>query len=324
MANTTKTSEFDGWTNPFVETPSAGEFSSWKNPFSSGGAGESRGFSGTSKDVGLSLLSGTTWVPQSIVGMADLITTPLRAGYEALTGSKQQTFTQSLKNLGVDFVRAQKAASELKTDQSQKGRQDINQAFEEGGIFDGLKALGSNPMIAVESAAESVPSMLTLAGGVRLVALRIYSAAAKSAPTAALAKKAGKEAVKAAMPRLATLSSALEGGQAAGMQAYDYAQDGTLSPREAMSSVGAGASTAAIGVLSNKVGRRFGLEDAEAALGAGSHGNTDGLVKRAAKGALKEGLLEEPLSQSLSGDGVIMEMENSYPKVWLSLAQRAL
>ena len=255
-----------------------------------------RGALGWGQDIGLSLLSGTTWVPQAIVGISDIVTAPNRWALEKITGKDLPTNTKMLQNIGLDFTKAQEVASGLKTDQSQESRENVNRAFEEGGIYEGIGGIWDNPSVALESIAESIPSMVSMAATTSMVALRIFSTAAKTVPAGGEAAiLAGKKAVELAMPKLRALSVALEGGLVGGQSASQFAEDGDLTGREIAASVGTGITTAGVGVLSNKIGGKLGLEDVEAAIGTRGLRNSpkSGLIGSAMRGGLKEGLLEE-------------------------------
>ena len=256
----------------------------------------------TFTDLAGKAVSGLIEVPKGFVGLVDLAGTPVRAAYEAISGEKAGTVTQALSALGVDFAEAQRILSEeWRSTAGVRSDLKVEQAFDKN-MGEGLKALGSNPMRVIGSALESLPGMLSLAGGTRVAATRIFGKAAERAlaggATAAEATLAGKAAVEASMPRLSALSSALEGAQTAGSQAAAAAADGKLDGRQAAAAALAGMSTAVIGMISNKVGGKLGLEDSQAHLGATGlrTSTTDsalGVAKEAGKGFVKEGLLEE-------------------------------
>src|SRR5690606_37142566 len=167
------------------------------------------------------------------------------------------------------------------------------------------------PQVIAETVVESVPEMLSLAGVTRVAAVGVFSNAVKSATasgaTREVAIAAGREAVQKAAPKLATLSATLEGAQSAGSTASEYASEGRLKEREALASLAAGAATATVGIGLNKLAPRLGLEDVETSIAtsglrdgsSGIIGKTLGGVKGAAKGALREGPLEEGAQSTL-------------------------
>ena len=253
-------------------------------------------------DMLASVVSGAVLFPEAVVGLFDLIQTPQRMAFEKISGLDVRTLTQELAGDGVDFKKTREILGEMKSSESKAQRDEVNKAFSDGGILDGFSSLGDNPSVVMESVVESAPQMLSLAAGTQFVALKIFSNAAKSATatgaSAEAARVAGQKAVDASMPYLAKISVSLEGAQAAGNQAAEYSSEGNLGIREALASVGAGVSTATIGRLSNKVGSKIGLEDIEASLGTaglrkGSGNLVKDIAKGAAKGAIKEGPLEE-------------------------------
>src|SRR5690606_30714110 len=61
------------------------------------------GIAGWAKDLGLSALSGATWVPEAVIGLADLAANPKRRFVESWTGQEHETFTRGLAKMGVDF-----------------------------------------------------------------------------------------------------------------------------------------------------------------------------------------------------------------------------
>jgi orotate phosphoribosyltransferase-like protein len=258
----------------------------------------SRTWGEVAQDAGASLMKGLAEVPRGIVGLTDLAATPIRAGVDAVTGEKNRTITEFLADNNLDLKMASDYWGDKHSDVSKRNSQKIHEAFQNDGIVSGIGEALKNPGTILESAIESLPQMATLAGGVKLVAGKIFSGAVSTAMAAGateeVALMAGRAAVEKAMPRLAALSSAGEGAQTAGSQAADYAAKGELGARQALSAIGSGVTTAAVGQLSNKIGAKFGLEDVEAGLAAsGMREAKDGVFKAAAKGALKEGLLEE-------------------------------
>lgn len=256
-------------------------------------------------DYGKSALSGVVRFPESIVGLVDLFNTPHRAVFEKVTGKDAKTVTEILADIGVDFAGARDILAESKSEGSKAEREAVNKAFADDGIFGGLKSLGSNPQVIAETVVESVPEMLSLAGLVRVAAVNVFSKAVAAATSAGATREAaiiaGRQAVEQAAPRLATLSTVLEGAQSAGNQAAEYAAEGRLKERQALASLAGGAGVAAVGFGLNRVAPRLGLEDVETAMATGGlRGGRGGIIDRArgavsgaARGALREGPLEE-------------------------------
>lgn len=256
----------------------------------------------TATDLAGKLTSGAIEVPKGMVGLADLATTPLRLGIDAATGSDLPTLTQGLAALGLDFKQAQSILSnDWRSTAGKAEDQRISTAFDES-LVKGLSQSFKDPVHVLEMALESAPGMAALAGGTRLAAVKVFENATKAAAVAGATEEAaliaGRAAVEKAMPKLANLSSLLEGAQTTGSAAADHAANGRLGWREAGADLAAGASTALIGKASNIVGAKLGLADAEAGLAAAGMrsrpGSTlSGVAADAGKGALKEGLLEE-------------------------------
>lgn len=260
-------------------------------------------------DYGKSLLEGATNFPASLVGLVDLFNTPHRAVYEKVTGDKAKTVTELLADIGVDFGRAKGILAESKSSRSKAEREEVNTAFSDGGVFEGVKALGDNPQVVAETVVQAVPEMMSLAGMVRTAAVSVFSKAVKTATVSGLGREAalevGRAAVQKAAPKLALLSSTLEGAQSAGSASAEYAAEGRLKEREALAALASGVGVATIGAAANKLGAKIGLEDVETALASSGlrggqpssiAGKTGGAIAGAIKGGVKEGAEEAPQS----------------------------
>ena len=225
-----------------------------------------KGITGHARDTGLSLLSGAVSVPETAVGIADLVT-----GGQA---------GKALENEGGMFGFRPKEAKEAiagwKTERAQKQLQDFQEADGIGAKFG--EAL-SNPSLVANTVAESLPAMG--AGGV-----------------------VGR-GIGAVAPRLAGVAGGAigEGTVGAGLAAEQIRQqtdDGLLTDKQAALAGATGVATAGFGYAGGRIAKKLGLGDVDTALaGGGLGGSNKNIVRRTLEGALTEGLLEE-LPQSVS------------------------
>jgi hypothetical protein len=258
-----------------------------------------RGVVDTARDVGGKVVAGAIELPKAAVGLIDLAATPLRAVVEKATGDYAPTVTEALAALGVDFAGAQQILSQdWRSDAGRASDMHADAAFGEG-VGAGLQHLLKNPARVLEMGAEAAPSMLTLAGGARYAAGKVFADGVKAAEAAGAtgdaAVAAGRAAVEKAMPALRSLSAGLEGLQSAASQAADAAAAGGLDGKQALAAAGAGIATAVIGQLANRVGARLGLEDVETGIAtAGMRAPSQGsVIAGAVRGAVREGAIEE-------------------------------
>lgn len=262
-----------------------------------------RTFSQKAADTLSGLISGSVAVPQSIVGLVDVLNTPQRSLAKLLGADEgsfyRTTLTEHLADVGIDFARARELlAKDYKSEEFQEQRKQVDEAFSDEGLLAGLTSISENPGVAVDTVVESLPAMASIAGVTRLAALKIFGSAHRAAvasgasPAAAL--EAGKQAVAASVPKLMKISAITEGAQSAGQMGGEWAAEGRLNEKEALAAIGAGVTTAAVSGLAN----RF-LPDVETAIATRElgEGSGKGVIRQGMKniglGALREGPIEE-------------------------------
>jgi hypothetical protein len=223
---------------------------------------EGRGALGGAKDVGISLLKGAIAVPESVVGLADLVTGG-RAG-------------QVLEEAG---FRPREAKAMLDEAYTPAQKQAFGKVQAAQGFMDVLGAAVSNPSVVAHSVLESLP--LVGAGGV--AARGGMALAPRLSPVAAAA--AGEGALGAGM--------AAEGIR-------QQTADGTLTGTQSALAAGTGAATGLLGALGAKIAKSLGIADIDTMVAgtAADPAVAKGLTRRVLEGAAAEGLLEE-LPQSV-------------------------
>lgn len=228
---------------------------------------QDKGVTGHARDIGLSLLSGAVSVPETAVGLADLVT----------GGNAGKTLENQDGIFGFRPKEAKEAIAGWKTERAQKQLQDFQEAEGIGAKFG--QAL-SNPSLVTNTVVESLPAMG--AGGV-----------------------VGR-GIGAIAPRLAGVAGGAigEGTVGAGLSAEQIRQqteDGLLTPKQAGLAAATGVTTAGFGYAGGKLAQKLGLGDVDTILASGSRevAGNKGVVRRVLEGALTEGLLEE-LPQSVS------------------------
>ena len=228
---------------------------------------QDKGVTGHARDIGLSLLSGAVSVPETAVGLADLVT----------GGNAGKTLENQDGIFGFRPKEAKEAIAGWKTERAQKQLQDFQEAEGIGAKFG--QAL-SSPSLVTNTVAESLPAMG--AGGV-----------------------VGR-GIGAVAPRLAGVAGGAigEGTVGAGLAAEQIRQqteDGLLTDKQAGLAAATGVTTAGFGYAGGKLAQKLGLGDVDTILASGSRevAGNKGVVRRVLEGALTEGLLEE-LPQSVS------------------------
>ena len=227
---------------------------------------QDKGVTGHARDIGLSLLSGAVSVPETAVGLADLVT----------GGNAGKTLENQDGIFGFRPKEAKEAIAGWKTERAQKQLQDFQEAEGIGAKFG--QAL-SNPSLVTNTVAESLPAMG--AGGV-----------------------VGR-GIGAIAPRLAGVAGGAigEGTVGAGLAAEQIRQqteDGLLTDKQAGLAAATGATTAGFGYAGGRIAKKLGLGDVDTALAGGGLGASNkNIVRRTLEGALTEGFLEE-LPQSVS------------------------
>lgn len=206
-------------------------------------------------DIGVSLGKGVASLPELAVGLADIP-----------TGGRAGKFVQ---DAGVDFKGIQKSISDLYSPEQQEANRKVQEAEGFGGT---IKAALQNPSTIVGAVAESAPLLIP-----GMAAARGLGAVSKLSPL-----------VRGA------IGEGLTGAGLAAERTRQETEDGTLSGKQVMSSVGSGAGTALLGAAGGKVAQKLGIGDIDTYLaGQTGQASKQGLVKRTLGGAAAEGLLEE-------------------------------
>jgi hypothetical protein len=236
-------------------------------------------------DLGTDLKRGVQQLPGVVTGLADV-------GVGALTGRRvvDETADKIGEATGFQPSKWQEEARQEYSPQRQQGTAEIEQAWEEGDALDIAGAYASNPGNVAGLVAESLPQML--AGGAIGRGALVGGRAAGLIASPATAGQAARQAIVAGA-----------GGEGAVIAGGTMDQiDREVDPRRAAAaSAGAGVAGAALSGFGARLAQRMGLIDVESALAGGVGqvaGQTPGLARRVAGGALTEGVLEE-LPQSV-------------------------
>ncbi|WP_296277892.1 LPD38 domain-containing protein [Pseudomonas sp. UBA7530] len=236
-------------------------------------------------DLGTDLKRGVQQLPGVVTGLADV-------GVGALTGRRvvDETADKIGEATGFQPSKWQEEARQEYSPARQAGTAEIEQAWEDGDALDVAGAYARNPGNVAGLVAESLPQML--AGGAIGRGALVGGRAAGLIAAPATAAQAARQAVVAGA-----------GGEGAVIAGGTMDQiDREVDPRRAaLASAGAGVAGAALSGFGARLAQRAGLIDVESALAGGVGqvaGQSPGLARRVAGGALTEGVLEE-LPQSV-------------------------
>ena len=209
-------------------------------------------------DTGVSLLKGAIGVPETMVGIADLV-----------TGGHAGKLAESA---GFKPKQAKEFISDYYSPEQKLANQKVQEA---DGFVNTIKAALQNPSTIAQTTAESLPVM-----GLGGVASRgLLTVAPKVAPL--IAGAAGEGLVTA--------------GQNAEQVRQENA-DGLLTGKQAAIQAGSGLLTGAISGVSGNIAQKLGIADIETMLAQGKLSPSQlatGLPKAIAGGIVTEGLLEE-------------------------------
>ncbi len=211
-------------------------------------------------DTALALGRGIVAVPETAVGISDLIT-------GGRTG-------KAVERLGVRFKDAKQVLTDFQSDEQKAADARVQQA---DGFLPTVGAMIENPSTIANAVAESAPSML--AGG---------------AVSRGLVNK-GVNGITAG----AVGEGVVSAGQAA-EQVRQEGPTGFLTPKQAALAATSGAATGVINRASGKLADKLGIGDVNTAMATGKLGGTTerGIAQRTAYGAINEGVLQE-LPQSM-------------------------
>lgn len=236
-------------------------------------------------DLGTDLKRGVQQLPGVVTGLADV-------GVGALTGRRvvDETADKIGEATGFQPSKWQEEAQQEYSPARQQANAEIDQAWQDGNAMDVAGAYARNPGKVAGLVAESLPQML--AGGAIGRGALVGGRAAGLIASPATAGQAARQAIVAGA-----------GGEGAVIAGGTMDQiDREVDPRRAaLASAGAGVAGAALSGFGARLAQRAGLIDVESALAGGVSqvaGQSPGLARRVAGGALTEGVLEE-LPQSV-------------------------
>lgn len=233
---------------------------------------EGRGFTGHVRDLGLSALKSAIAVPETVVGMGDL-----------MTGGRTG---KAAERLGFRPREAKEALSALHTDQYKEQAREFQEA---DGVFDKAGVALSNPSMVANTVVESLGPM-----GLGGAAGRGLGMAGQGARGAVGAASAGE-------------GLAMAGAQAE--QIRQESDDGLLTTTQSAYAGSTGALGALFGLAGGQLARKLGIGDVDTMLARGvtpddiagslASSSSKSVPRQIIEGAITEGFLEE-LPQSVS------------------------
>lgn len=282
------------YTSPFDVPDDDPEFQAFKTQFLGSGQKQNSGFAG---DVGTGLKIGVEQLPGMVTGLADIAAAPI----SKMTGLNKP-FSKAAYWLGEQTgfqpeAWAKKAQSEY-SPQYQEAKHNVDAAE---GFWGTTGALLKNPRVVAGTVAESLPS--TVAGmGVAGFGARAALGAERFAALRTAAA-AGDKAALGQLTKYGSIAGGIGEGTVTAGQQMSQLGDNVDPLVAAGTSLGAGTVTGVIGGMSGRLASKMGLSDIDSALVTGIGNKTGqagigGIAKRAAQGALTEGVIEE-LPQSM-------------------------
>lgn len=215
---------------------------------------EGRTIGGTLKDVGISALKSAISVPETAVGLADIVTGGAVGNIAEKAGVR---FKEAKAILDENLSPAQKEAN--------------RKVAEAEGFVGTAGAMLENPSTIGHSVIESAASMG--AGGV--IGRGVMAAVPKIAPLIAGAIGEGVVGAGAMAESVRQETGGLTGGQS-------------------MSAIGSGAGTALFSVVGGRIANRLGIADVDTLLVKGGSDLTEkGVIRRMVEGGISEGAFEE-------------------------------
>jgi hypothetical protein len=207
-------------------------------------------------DPAISAVKGAIGLPESVVGVADIVTGG-RVG-------------KALDKAGYRPKQAREILDTYLSPEQQAANKTVQDAE---GFVNTLKASIQNPSTILHAGIESAPSMIGGAGVAR-GAMKVLPGVA---PLAAAAFGEG----------VISAGSTAE-------QVRQQTNDGLLTPMQSVTAAGSGAATGIIGLLGGKLAKRLGIADVDTLLAGGAPSEAKkGIIRRAIEGAISEGALEE-------------------------------
>lgn len=236
-------------------------------------------------DIGIDLAKGTVGFGQSVVGLGSLAT----GGY----------LSDGMRALGYNPEETNIFLSDMYSEARKAEEEKISKAE---GFVGTVKEIVTQPGALLGKIAETTPMMLGSIAAARLFAAKAFAAAEAEALAAGATKAAASKVGLEASAKAATTAAATaEGAQQAGMSFDDYMDKGIDLGKAYVASIGSGITTGLTSLFGGRVGQKFGLGDVEAGIGG-----RGGIISRAAKGGVQEGVLEEMPQSSME------QMWNNY------------
>lgn len=208
----------------------------------------------TAVDVGRGIIG----VGEAAVGVADMVT----GGHAG----------KALESIGYKPQETKDIIGEYYSPERKEANQKVADAK---GFVDTARTMLENPSTIAGAVAESAPLM---AGG------------------GAVARGLGAVGRFAARPiARAAIGEGVVGAGSAAEQTRQQTDDGLLTGKQIAAAAGSGVGTAVIGAAGGRVAQKLGIGDVDVALAGGNTAaaGSKGVVRRAAEGALAEGVLEE-------------------------------
>lgn len=238
------------------------------------------------KDAALDAAQGVVGLGESAIGLGDIATMGMLG--------------KGLAALGYEPKQTSEFLSGLQTDERQQSNREVQDTK---GFFPTLAALGTHPSVLIGDIVQSLPGTIGAGAAAGLLVKRLAATAAVEAKalgyTGDVATKFIADKVKEQAFKIAATASGAEGAQSAGSTAEAGRQAGKDWTQYVGPAIAAGLGTTAIGMVSGKIGQKFGIGDVEtdiAARSAGAKGAGIGVgnfATRTGKEVAKESLLEE-------------------------------
>jgi hypothetical protein len=216
-------------------------------------------------DIGVSAAKGIVGLPESMVGIADIVSGG-RAG-------------KIVEDSNVKFKETQDILSSMYSPEQQEAFKKVEAA---NGFIPTVVESVKNPSTIVQSGTESIPSMVG-AGGIARAGLK---GVAKLAPS--VIGKVGAPIVAGAAGE-----GIISGGQTA-EQTRQQSDEGLLTGEQALVSGASGALTSAFGIAGGKLAKFLKINDVDTLLAGGAaFGAKKNILRRAIESAISEGAFEE-------------------------------
>ena len=257
-----------------------------------------RTVTGTMGDIGVTTVKGLIGVPQFLVGLANIPT----FGYAG----------KGLEAIGIDLAEAQDILDTMYSPAQQAANRRVQQAE---GFIDTLTAAIENPSTILTTVGESLPSMFGggAIGRALLGAGSRVLGAGMAGPTLPgyLARVLGERGAGI------VAGAAGEGLVAAGTMAEQIraeSEEGLLTGKQALASLGAGFGTGVIGAVGGKAAQKLKLTDIDTLIAEGGE-------KAAQASVAKTGFMRNVIGSGIA-EGVFEELpQSAQEQMWQNWAQ---